>query len=29
MDLKETVYYSANWINLAKGQAPVAGSFTQ
>jgi hypothetical protein len=25
MDFKETVYYSANWIHLAKGQAPVAG----
>lgn len=28
MDFKEIVYYSANWIHLAKGQTPVAGSFT-
>jgi flagellar biosynthesis component FlhA len=26
MDFKETVYYSVNWINMAKGQAPVAGT---
>jgi hypothetical protein len=26
MDFKETVYYSANWIHVAKGQAPVAGT---
>jgi len=28
MDFIETMYYSANWIHLAKGQALVAGSCT-